>query len=269
MAKVVGVRFRPGGKIYYFAPTGFEDLAVGEYVIVETTRGKEMGKVVALPGEVEEETEPLKPIERRATPLDLSERERHRLREAEALERCKEGVAEHGLPMKLVKAEYSFDGSRLVVYFIAEKRVDFRELVRDLARTLKTRVELRQVGVRDEAKLLGGLGRCGRVVCCATHLCEFSPVSIKMAKLQDISLNPSEISGVCGRLLCCLAYENDFYCTAKERLPKVGCVVETPYGPGRVTALNVLKETVSVELRGEVTVEIPVAELGWSKEGSP
>jgi cell fate regulator YaaT (PSP1 superfamily) len=211
---------------------------------------------------VSEPPQYLKPIERRATPLDLSERERYRLQEREALERCREKVAEHGLEMKLIKAEYNFDGSRLVVYFTAEKRVDFRELIRDLARTLKTRVELRQVGVRDEAKLLGGLGRCGRLLCCATHLCEFSPVSIKMARLQDVSLSPAEISGVCGRLLCCLAYESETYRSLKERFPKVGTMVETtPYGRGKVKSVNVLKETVEVELRSEVTVEVSAEEL--------
>jgi cell fate regulator YaaT (PSP1 superfamily) len=163
--------------------------------------------------------------------------------------------------MKLIKAEYNFDGSRLVVYFTAEKRVDFRELIRDLARTLKTRVELRQVGVRDEAKLLGGLGRCGLVLCCATHLCEFSPVSIRMARLQDVSLSPSEISGLCGRLLCCLAYEDEAYRSLKESFPKVGTMVETPYGVGKVKSVNVLKETVEVELRSEVTVEVPAGEV--------
>ncbi len=261
MPKVVGVRFKRAGKIYHFDATGFEDLKVDEYVIVDTARGRALGRVVTPPQEVSEPSEHLKPIERRATPLDLSERERYRLQEREALERCREKVAQHGLEMKLIKAEYNFDGSRLVVYFAAEKRVDFRELIRDLGRTLKTRVELRQVGVRDEAKLLGGLGRCGRVLCCATHLCEFSPVSIKMARLQDVSLSPAEISGVCGRLLCCLAYESETYRSLKERFPKVGTMVETPYGAGKVKSVNVLKETVEVELRNEVTVEVSAEEL--------
>lgn len=261
MAKVVGVRFRRAGKIYYFDATRFEDLEVDEYLVLDTARGRTLGRVVAPPQEVSEPPQYLKPIERRATPLDLSERERYRLQEREALERCREKVAEHGLEMKLIKAEYNFDGSRLAVYFGAEKRVDFRGLIRDLARTLKTRVELRQVGVRDEAKLLGGLGRCGRLLCCATHLCEFSPVSIKMARLQDVSLSPAEISGVCGRLLCCLAYESETYRSLKERFPKVGTMVETPYGRGKVKSVNVLKETVEVELRSEVTVEVSAEEL--------
>jgi len=261
MPKVVGVRFKQAGKIYHFEATGFEDLKVDEYVVVETARGRALGRVVTPPQELSAPSEHLKPIERRATPLDLSEREKHRLEEREALERCREKVAEHGLEMKPTKAEYNFDGSRLVVYFTAEKRVDFRELIRDLARTLKTRVELRQVGVRDEAKLLGGLGRCGRILCCATHLCEFSPVSIKMARLQDVSLSPAEISGVCGRLLCCLAYESETYRSLKERFPKVGTTVETPYGVGKVKSINVLKETIEVELRSEVTVEVSAEEV--------
>ncbi len=261
MARVVGVRFRRAGKIYYFDATRFEDLEVDEYLVLDTARGRALGRVVVPPQEVSEPSQYLKPIERRATPLDLSERERYRLQEREALERCREKVAEHGLEMKLIKAEYNFDGSRLVVYFGAEKRVDFRELIGDLARTLKTRVELRQVGVRDEAKLLGGLGRCGRLLCCATHLCEFSPVSIKMARLQDVSLSPAEISGVCGRLLCCLAYESETYRSLKKRFPKVGTMVETPYGRGKVKSVNVLKETVEVELRSEVTVEVSAEEL--------
>ncbi len=261
MPKIVGVRFKRAGKIYYFDATGFEDLKVDESVVVDTARGRALGRVVAPPQEASEPSKHLKPIERRATPLDLSERERYRLQEREALERCKEKVAEHGLEMKLIKAEYNFDGSRLVVYFTAEKRVDFRELVKDLGRTFKTKAELRQVGVRDEAKLLGGVGRCGRVLCCATHLCEFSPVSIKMARLQNVSLSPAEISGVCGRLLCCLAYESETYRSLKERFPKVGTMVETPYGAGKVKSVNVLKETVEVELRGEVSMEVPAEEL--------
>lgn len=261
MAKVVGVRFKRAGKIYHFDATGFEDLKVDEYVVVETARGRALGRVVVPPQEVSEPPEHLRPMERQATPLDLSEREKYRLQEREALERCREKVAEHGLEMKPIKAEYNFDGSRLVVYFAAEKRVDFRELIRDLARTLKTRVELRQVGVRDEAKLMGGLGRCGRLFCCTTHLCEFSPVSIKMARLQDVSLSPAEISGACGRLLCCLAYESEIYRSLKEKFPKVGTMVETPYGVGEVKSVNILKETVEVALKSEATVEVSAEEV--------
>lgn len=263
MAKLVGIRFRDAGRIYDFDAEGFEDLELGEYVIVVTSRGREVGRVVTAPEDITEGTarEALKPIERRAEPLDLVEMERHRLREPEALARCQEKVNESGLPIKLLRAEYNYDGSHLMVYFAAEKRVDFRQLVQELRRTLKAKVELRQVGVRDEAKLMGGVGRCGRVLCCASFLQEFNPVSIKMAKRQDISLNPSEISGQCGRLLCCLVYEDEYYQQVKERLPKVGRTVKTSYGMGEVTAVNVLKETVSVELRNEVTIEVSAKEI--------
>ncbi len=270
MPKVVGVRFRRAGKIYYFDPAGFEDLKVGDHVIVETAAGKEMGEVVIAPKEVPEGgvVSQLKPIQRRAELWDLLQREEFRRREGEALQKCREKVVKYGLPMKVVKAEYNFDGSRLVFFFTAEQRIDFRELVRDLARTFKTRVELHQVGVRDEAKLIGGLGRCGRPLCCATFLTEFTPISIKMAKEQDLSLNPAEISGLCGRLLCCLSYEEEYYHAVKERLPKKGEEVVTPYGPGRVIGVNVLKETVSVELESEVSVEVPASSLSRSTDSS-
>jgi len=270
MPKVVGVRFRRAGRIYYFDPAGFEDLKVGDYVIVETAAGREIGEVVIAPKEVPEGevVSQLKPIQRRAELWDLLQREKFRRREGEALQKCREKIAEYGLPMKVVKAEYNFDGSRLVFFFTAEQRIDFRELVRDLARTFKTRVELHQVGVRDEAKLIGGLGRCGRPLCCTTFLTEFTPISIKMAKEQDLSLNPAEISGLCGRLLCCLSYEEEYYRAVKERLPKKGEEVVTPYGPGRVIGINVLKETVSVELESEVLVEVPASSLSRSTDSS-
>jgi cell fate regulator YaaT (PSP1 superfamily) len=186
--------------------------------------------------------------------------------ESKALEVVRERVTEYGLPMKMIKAEYNFDGSLLVLYFISEKRVDFRDLARDLAQTFKTKIELKQVGVRDEAKLIGGLGRCGRPLCCVSFLSEFNPVSIKMAKQQDLPLSPTEISGLCGRLLCCLTYENEYYAEAKKKLPRVGEKVNTPYGAGKVTGVNVLTETVNVELESEVTVEIPTKDLkGMSK----
>jgi len=187
-------------------------------------------------------------------------------REEQALEKCRQKIAEYGLPMKVIKAEFNFDGSRLVFYFTAEKRVDFRKLVKELAKTFRSRIELKQVGVRDEAKLIGDLGRCGRPLCCASHLCEFNPVSIKMAKQQDLPLSPMEISGICGRLLCCLAYENDYYAEVKKRLPKVGDVVVTSHGAGKVTGINVLKETLSVELDSEATIEITAEELTTDKE---
>ncbi len=259
MPKIVGIRFRPVSKIYYFDPTGFEDLEVGDYVIVETTRGREAGEVAIAPKEVpkDEVVSKLKGIIRRAEPWDLVQMEHYRCLEPEALKIGREKVAEYGLPMKLVKAEYNFDGSHLVFYFTAENRVDFRDLVRDLAKTLKAKIELKQVGVRDEAKLIGGLGRCGRPLCCISFLSEFNPVSIKMAKQQDLPLSPTEISGLCGRLLCCLTYENEYYAEVKKKLPRVGERVNTPYGPGKVTGVNALKETVNVELESAVTIELP------------
>ncbi len=263
MPKVVRIRFREVGKVYSFDAIGFEDLEAGEYVIVETNRGREVGQVVNEPEDVAaaKAREALKPVERRAEPLDLAQMEHHRLREPEALALCQDKVAQHKLPIKLLRAEYSYDGSHLVVYFVSERRVDFRKLIQELRKALKTKVELRQVGVRDEAKLMGGVGRCGRLLCCASFMQEFNPVSIRMAKRQDISLNPSEISGLCGRLLCCLAYEDEYYQRAKARLPKVGEIVKTSYGNGEVTALNALKETVSVELKNEVTIEVSSEEI--------
>ncbi|MGQ9456923.1 MAG: PSP1 domain-containing protein [Anaerolineae bacterium] len=263
MPIVVGVQFRPATKIYYFDPGGLADLKEGDHVIVETTHGSEMGQVVIPPKEVPEEevVGQLKKALRRATAWDAVQAAYYRAREGKALERCQEKVKEYGLPMKLIAAEYSFDGSRLVFYFTAEARVDFRALVRDLARTFKTRIELRQIGVRDEAKLLGGIGPCGRELCCRAWLSEFNPVSIRMAKQQDMPLNPADISGLCGRLLCCLAYENDVYAEIKARLPKLKATVMTPHGPGKVVGINALKETVSVQLESEAIVELSVAEL--------
>jgi cell fate regulator YaaT (PSP1 superfamily) len=264
MPKIIGIRFKPVSKIYYFDPAGFEDLEVGDYVIVETTRGREAGEVAIALKEVPEDEviSQLKDIVRRAEPWDLVQMEHYRRLEPKTLEVCREKVAEYGLPMRVVKAEYNFDGSHLAFYFVAEKRIDFRDLVRDLAKTFKTKIELRQIGVRDEVKLMGGLGRCGRPLCCISFLSEFNPVSIKMAKQQDLPLSPMEISGLCGRLLCCLTYENEYYTEVKRRLPRVGEKVVTPYGPGKVTGINVLKETVSVELESEVTVEVPAKDIG-------
>jgi cell fate regulator YaaT (PSP1 superfamily) len=259
MPKIVGIRFKPVSKIYYFDPTDFEDLEVGDYVIVETARGREAGEVAIAPKEVpkDEVVGKLKGIVRRAEPWDLVQMEHHRCLAHEALEVGQEKAAEYNLPMKIVKAEYNFDGSLLVFHFVAENRVDFRDLVRDLAKTFKAKIELKQVGVRDEAKLMGGLGRCGRPLCCISFLSEFKPVSIRMAKQQNLPLSPTEISGRCGRLLCCLTYENEYYVEMKKKLPRVGERVNTHYGPGKVTDVNVLKETVSVKLESEVTVEVP------------
>ncbi len=263
MPLVVGVQFKPVTKIYYFDPAGHEDLEPGDWVVVDTVKGREVGQVVQPVHEVppEEIMEPLKAVVRRATPWDMIQRDQYAHREAAALEKCRERVAEHGLPMKVIRAEYNFDGGRLVVYFTSEQRVDFRALVRDLARVFRTRIEMRQIGVRDEAKMLDGIGRCGRRLCCASWLREFSPVSIKMAKYQDLPLNPSELTGVCGRLLCCLSYEVDTYTELKGKLPKVGAEVITPMGPGRVRQIHTLKETVTVRLEDGSNVDIPVSEL--------
>jgi cell fate regulator YaaT (PSP1 superfamily) len=259
MPKIVGIRFKSVSKIYYFDPAGFEDLEVDDHIVVETARGREIGKVAIAPKEVpkDEVVSKLKGIVRRAEPWDLVQMEHYRCLEHQALETGKEMVAEYGLPMKMIKAEYNFDGSLLVFYFAAENRVDFRHLVRDLTNTLKTKIELKQVGVRDEAKLIGGLGRCGRSLCCVSYLCEFNPVSIKMAKQQNLPLSPAEISGQCGRLFCCLTYENEYYTEMKKNLPRIGEKVTTDYGSGKVIGINILKETVSVKLESKVTVEVP------------
>ena len=258
MPLVIGVRFEPAAKVYYFDPAGFENLTVGEYVIVDTARGEEVGKVVIAPREVSDQeiVGRLKGIQRQATALDLSQLATYRYKEQEALECCSQKAKEYNLPMKVVRAEYNYDGSRLVFFFVAETRVDFRELVRDLAQTFKAHIELRQIGVRDEAKLLGGIGRCGLTLCCATWLTDFNPVSIKMAKQQDLPLSPMEISGVCGRLLCCLAYENEAYTAAKARLPKQGEMIDTAHGRGKIVQVNVIKESVQVELESQVIVDV-------------
>ncbi|GFN21723.1 PSP1 domain-containing protein [Thermanaeromonas sp. C210] len=249
MSTVVGVRFKKAGKIYYFDPNNLE-LKIGDKVIVETARGLEYGEVVVGPREVPEETvvQPLKPVIRKATPADEAQVDFNRRREKEAFAICQQKIAEHGLPMKLIDVEFTFDVSKIIFYFTAEGRVDFRELVRDLASVFRTRIELRQIGVRDEAKMLGGLGCCGREICCASFLGEFEPVSIRMAKDQCLSLNPAKISGVCGRLMCCLRFENNIYEEAKPLFPEVGDRVRTPAGEGKVTGLNILRGKVAVEL---------------------
>lgn len=263
MLRIAGVRFRDTGKVYYFDASHVDDLQEGELVIVDTTRGKEVARVSTMLEEAPQglAKEGLKPVQRRAEPLDLVQMEHHRLREKEALARCQERLKEYDLPIKLLKAEYNFDGSHLLVYFVSEKRVDFRRFVQDLRRSLKTKVELRQVGVRDEAKLMGGVGRCGRVLCCESFMQEFSPVSIKMAKRQNISLNPSEISGICGRLLCCLGYEDAYYQEVKAELPQLREIVKTTHGTGEVKTINALKQTVTVELKNEMSVEVTADEI--------
>jgi cell fate regulator YaaT (PSP1 superfamily) len=256
MPVVIGIRFKDSGKTYFFDPRDLT-LQTGDPVIVETVRGLELAKVAYESHEVpaSEIVGDLKPVVRRAEPADLERMRLLQNRHTEALARCAEKVREHNLPMSLVKAEYSFDGSRLTFYFTAEKRVDFRLLVRDLARTFKSRIELRQIGPRDEAKLIGGIGPCGRVLCCASFLPDYARVSIKMAKDQDLPLNPAKISGVCGRLLCCLAYEHEQYIDMRAQLPRKGTWVQTPDGPGEVVGQNVLKQQLIVQLAGSGMIE--------------
>ena len=258
MPLVVGVRFKPASKVYYFDPGDLKDLEVGEEVVVETARGEEVGKIIIAPCHVtdKEIVGRLKAVQRRASALDLTQMAFYRFKEQEVKERCVEKVQNHGLPMKIVRAEYNYNGRRLVFFFTAEKRVDFRRLVQDLARSFKARIELRQIGVRDEAKLMGGMGKCGRALCCASWLTEFNPVSIKMAKQQDLPLSPMEISGVCGRLLCCLVYEKDFYTDMKGKLPKRGQMIDTPHGRGKVVQVHAIKESVRVELDNQVMVQV-------------
>ena len=248
MIKVVGIRFQRAGKIYYFDPLDYE-LETAMHVIVETARGVEMGTVLIPPKEIEDDkvVQPLKPVIRVATDEDEKVMERNKEREAEAFVICKEKIAKHGLEMKLVAAEYTFDSNKLLFYFTADGRIDFRELVKDLASVFRTRIELRQIGVRDETKMLGGIGICGRELCCKSYLTDFIPVSIKMAKEQNLSLNPTKISGVCGRLMCCLKNEQETYEYLNSRLPAVGDTVTTPTGlHGVVSGINVLRQIVKV-----------------------
>ena len=248
MTKIVGIRFRTAGKIYYFDPLDFE-LETAMHVIVETARGIEMGTVLIPPKEVEDDKviQPLKPVIRVATDEDEKIVERNREREKEAFKICKEKIIRHGLEMKLVDAEYTFDNNKLLFYFTADGRIDFRELVKDLAAVFRTRIELRQIGVRDETKMMGGLGICGRELCCKSYLSDFVPVSIKMAKEQNLSLNPTKISGVCGRLMCCLKNEQETYEYLNSRMPNVGDIVVSRDGTrGEVKSLNVLRQYVKV-----------------------
>lgn len=248
MIEVIGVRFRPNGKIYYFAPNGIE-LEVGDAVIVETARGVEYGKVVLGKREIEEGniTSTLKPVIRKATPEDDKKNEANKAKCKSAFDICLEKIAKHGLEMKLIDVEYTFDNNKVLFYFTADGRIDFRELVKDLASVFKTRIELRQIGVRDETKILGGIGICGRELCCHKHLSDFVPVSIKMAKEQNLSLNPTKISGVCGRLMCCLKNEQETYEYLNDKLPNVGDFVRTIDGfKGEVSSVSVLRQKVKV-----------------------
>ena len=259
MTAIVGVRFRRAGKVYYFDPAGFDDLETGDWVVVKTSQGIEAGRVVIAPTQVvdREVKSSLKPVHRRADWRDLTEMEQLRLKAPEALATARARVKAHGLQMKPIRAEYNFDGSRLIIYFTAEKRVDFRELVRDLTKTLKTRVELRQVGLRDEAKLLDGVGRCGLRQCCATWLTEgFPRVSIKAAKNQGLPLAPSEISGNCGKLLCCLTFEDAQYTEIRGELPKVGTKLWSAQGAGEVVDIRVTKEVAVIKWETGKLVEV-------------
>lgn len=264
MSDVVGIRFQQAGKVYYFDAAGI-DLQVNDCVVVETSRGLELGRVVISPVQVilSEIKGPLKPVLRKALDEDIEKDRQWQMKEKEALAKSRELTAKLNLSMKLLSAQYALDGSHLVIFFSAEERVDFRELVRELSRSLKTRVELRQVGARDEAKLVGGLGKCGFPLCCITFLDEFSPVSIKMAKEQDVTLSPMKTSGICSRLLCCLGYEYDQYRTMKQRLPKVGQEVSVSSGKAKVVGSNLLKEVVVLELETGTIVELPLNEVTW------
>ena len=248
MSKVIGVRFRNAGKVYYFAP-GKLKISQGDHVVVETARGVEYGYVVLGVKEVEDSKiiQPLKSVMRVATPEDDEKAEKNRGKEKDAFKICQEKIRRHGLEMKLIDAEYTFDNNKVLFYFTADGRIDFRELVKDLAAVFKTRIELRQIGVRDETKILGGIGICGRPLCCNSYLSDFVPVSIKMAKEQNLSLNPTKISGVCGRLMCCLKNEQETYEELNSRLPNVGDHVSTPDGlKGEVHSLSVLRQLVKV-----------------------
>ena len=262
MADIVGIRFKRAGKVYYFDPADTE-LEVNDYVVVETARGLELGQVVISPGQVlaSDVEKPLKSVVRKAEPEDIQHAEELEAKEREALAECGKLIEKLDLPMKLLSAEYNLDGSRLTLFFSAAERVDFRELVRELAKRLKVRVEMRQTGPRDAAKLTGGCGRCGRPLCCTSFLSKFDPVSMRMAKDQGLPLNPMKISGVCGRLMCCLVYENEQYKMMKEKLPRNGQRVSTAMGMAKVIDSNPLKETVTVEFESEATAELPLSEI--------
>ena len=265
MVSVIGVRFKNAGKLFYFDPGSLWPTA-GDAVIVETVRGLEYGEVVTGVKEVSDDaiTPPLKKVIRIATAEDAQRDADNRAKERGAMDLCQQKIAEHKLPMKLVGCEYTFDNAKILFYFTSDKRVDFRSLVKDLAAAFHTRIELRQIGVRDEAKMMGGLGMCGRPVCCAQFLGDFQPVSIKMAKEQNLSLNPTKISGICGRLMCCLKYEEDHYEATRKRMPRVGKEVITPDGTGVVVDLNILRETVRVRIpKGDGTEQkdYPMADV--------
>ncbi len=267
MAKVVVIKFKNSCKPYYFSDGGLA-LEQGQGVVVETSRGLEYGIVVNPEKETEEIVQPLKPVIRIATEKDLETVKRNEARRPEAMAICKEKIAARGLEMKLIDCEYAFDGNKVTFYFSAENRVDFRELVKDLAAVFHIRIELRQVGARDETRILGGVAPCGRVCCCASCMPDFHKVSIKMAKNQGLSLNPGKISGLCGRLMCCLAYENDYYAGAYKKMPKLGGTVGTPEGKGSVVSVNMLSMQVRVKIEKDGNLfyrDFPVNELTFKR----
>lgn len=267
MIKIVGVRFKKAGKIYYFNPLDF-NIEKGDDVIVETARGLEFGKVVIGVKEVDESelVSPLKPIIRIADENDRKKYDDNKEKAKETFAICQEKIKEHGLSMFLIDCEYTFDRNKLIFYFTAEGRIDFRDLVKDLASIFKTRIELRQIGVRDEAKAIGGLGTCGRKLCCSSWLGDFRPVSIKMAKDQSLSLNPTKISGICGRLFCCLKYEHEVYAAAIEKMPGVGSIVLTEDGKGKVIEVNAILEQIRVEFNDKTIKVYPGESVKVLKE---
>lgn len=270
MLTVVGVHFKPVTKVYHFDPKGLLDLKLDDYVIVKTAKGSELAQIAEPPHLLDEAdvVGEMKNVVRRASAWDLVQKDLWKHKEQEALVLCRQKTKEQNLDIKIVRCEYNYDGGRLMVYFSAENRIDFRSLVRELARIFRTRVEMRQIGVRDEAKLLDGVGKCGRQLCCTSWLREFTPVSIRMAKNQQLPLNPDEISGVCGRLLCCLSYEDATYKEQNKKMPKLGSTVTTPQGSGRVRHVHPLKETVTVMLDTSVLTEFAVADLITTKKSS-
>ena len=275
MVKVVGIKFKNGGKLYYFAPKAGDKYERNMPVVVETARGLEYAWVAYPEREVtdDEIVSPLKPVIRIATQKDTEFYESCQEKRPQAMQICREKIIKHGLEMKLVDCEYAFDGSKILFYFTSACRVDFRELVKDLATTFHNRIELRQVGTRDEAKYLGGIAPCGRVCCCAGNMPEFKKVSVKMAKTQGLSLNPGKISGLCGRLMCCLSYENDYYADAIKKMPKVGSEVGTPEGKAIVAGINMLKMEVKVKIDdkngGWIWKDYPVRDVRFKKSVQP
>ena len=275
MIKVVGIKFKNGGKLYYFVPKKGDVYARNMPVVVETSRGLEYAWVAYPEKEVEDDevVQPLKPVIRIATEKDTEFYESCQAKRPQAMQTCKEKILAHNLEMKLVDCEYAFDGSKIIFYFTSASRVDFRELVKDLASTFKNRIELRQVGTRDETKYLGGIAPCGRICCCAGNMPEFKKVSVKMAKTQGLSLNPGKISGLCGRLMCCLSYENDYYVEASKKMPKIGSEVGTPEGRAIVAAVNMLRMEVKVKIDdrngGWIWKDYPVADIRFKKNNQP